>query len=118
MDSQTMMQRLVDQLNEANRHYYVLDKPIMPDREWDLLYDELKAWNGKRANAFPIPPPDGWAAIPCLHLPPAPAHEPAVEHGRGAVNCSACPVVLTGSRPPTPGCPVCRRSPTQLNTSI
>ncbi len=92
MDSQTMMQRLVDQLNEASRHYYVLDKPIMPDREWDLLYDELRRWNSKRANAFPIPHQTGGRRSPAC-LPPAPAHEPAVEHGQGAVNCGACPVV-------------------------
>lgn len=56
MDSQTMMQRLVDQLNEASRHYYVLDKPIMPDREWDLLYDELKALEQQTGQRLPDSP--------------------------------------------------------------
>ena len=43
MDSMEAMRALVARINEASRHYYVLDNPIMSDREWDGLYDELKA---------------------------------------------------------------------------
>ncbi len=35
------MRYLVDRLNEANRAYYENDNPIMPDAQWDKLYDEL-----------------------------------------------------------------------------
>ena len=35
------MRYLVDRLNEANRAYYENDNPIMPDVQWDKLYDEL-----------------------------------------------------------------------------
>ncbi len=35
------MRELVDYLNLTARAYYVLDKPIITDAEWDALYDEL-----------------------------------------------------------------------------
>ncbi len=35
------MQALVDRLNEYGYHYYVLDEPLVSDREYDELYDEL-----------------------------------------------------------------------------
>ena len=35
------MKKLVEKLNNYNYNYYVLDKPIISDKEWDKLYDEL-----------------------------------------------------------------------------
>lgn len=35
------MRELVDKLNNYAYHYYVLDNPIISDKEYDLLYDEL-----------------------------------------------------------------------------
>lgn len=32
---------LIAQLNELNHHYYTLDKPLVSDKEYDKLYDEL-----------------------------------------------------------------------------
>lgn len=37
------MRRLIDTLNKWAYEYYVLDNPSVPDREYDRLYDELKA---------------------------------------------------------------------------
>jgi len=37
------MRELVDTLNRWAYEYYVLDNPSVPDREYDRLYDELKA---------------------------------------------------------------------------
>lgn len=36
------MLELIEQLNRADIAYYRDDAPIMPDREYDLLMDELK----------------------------------------------------------------------------
>ena len=35
------MQELVDYLNKTAHAYYVLDKPLISDSEWDRLYDKL-----------------------------------------------------------------------------
>ncbi|MFC5650484.1 NAD-dependent DNA ligase LigA [Paenibacillus solisilvae] len=35
------MRELVDQIEHHNYSYYTLDKPIISDKEYDLLYDEL-----------------------------------------------------------------------------
>ena len=35
------MKELVELLNHYNYNYYVLDNPIISDKEWDSLYDEL-----------------------------------------------------------------------------
>ncbi|MBE5746326.1 MAG: NAD-dependent DNA ligase LigA [Clostridiales bacterium] len=35
------MTELVEKLNNYNYNYYVLDNPIISDKEWDKLYDEL-----------------------------------------------------------------------------
>ncbi|MDR2047142.1 MAG: NAD-dependent DNA ligase LigA [Clostridiales bacterium] len=35
------MAELVELLNEYARHYYVLDNPVVSDKEYDALYDEL-----------------------------------------------------------------------------
>ena len=41
MADENRMRQLVDRLNETARAYYVLDNPIISDKEWDALYDEL-----------------------------------------------------------------------------
>ena len=41
------MKELVDRLNELNYHYYTLDEPLLSDREYDQLYDELLELEGR-----------------------------------------------------------------------
>ena len=40
---QETMRSLIDRLNEASQAYYFGDEPIMSDKEWDALYDQLSA---------------------------------------------------------------------------
>lgn len=35
-------QKLRDQINKHNYHYYVLDNPVISDNEWDALFQKLK----------------------------------------------------------------------------
>ena len=41
------MQKLVDLLNKYSYAYYVLDKPLISDAEYDKLYDKLIALEKK-----------------------------------------------------------------------
>ncbi|MCR8844866.1 NAD-dependent DNA ligase LigA [Paenibacillus sp. SC116] len=41
--TQAHMEQLIAQLNQYNYHYYTLDNPIVSDKEYDHLYDELVA---------------------------------------------------------------------------
>ncbi|KAB3534050.1 NAD-dependent DNA ligase LigA [Alkaliphilus pronyensis] len=43
MDKQLRIKQLVKELNEHNYRYYVLDEPVISDKEYDELYDELTA---------------------------------------------------------------------------
>lgn len=43
MSQNERMKQLVDKLNEYAYRYYVLDDPIVSDKEYDALYDELVA---------------------------------------------------------------------------
>lgn len=43
MNEVEQMRELVDKLNELAYRYYVLDEPIVSDKEYDALYDELVA---------------------------------------------------------------------------
>ncbi len=55
-DAQARMRELVDRLNETAHAYYVLDNPIISDKEWDALYDELtrlEADTGERLSDSP-----------------------------------------------------------------
>ena len=36
------MKDLIEKINKASYSYYVLDNPIISDKEWDDLYFELK----------------------------------------------------------------------------
>ena len=40
-EQQKRMQELVREINFHNHRYYVLDAPIISDKEWDALFDEL-----------------------------------------------------------------------------
>ncbi len=42
MNVEKRIQSLQTQLNEYAHHYYVLDNPIIPDAEYDRLFQELK----------------------------------------------------------------------------
>ena len=37
------LRELTDRLNSASYAYYVLDEPVISDKQWDEMYDELKA---------------------------------------------------------------------------
>ena len=41
IQAKARMQELIKQITRANHSYYVLDNPIMSDKEWDKLYYEL-----------------------------------------------------------------------------
>ena len=41
------MKQLIEKLKKASYAYYALDSPIMSDKEYDDLYDELSAMEEK-----------------------------------------------------------------------
>ena len=41
MDKQSRMEQLVKEINMYNEYYYTFDNPIISDKEWDTLYNEL-----------------------------------------------------------------------------
>lgn len=43
MDKISKMKELVEKISKASYEYYVLDNPTISDKEWDALYDQLKA---------------------------------------------------------------------------
>lgn len=55
-DMKEQMRRLVDQLNEHNYRYYVLDDPLISDGEYDRLYDELNALERETGILLPDTP--------------------------------------------------------------
>ncbi|MBQ8202370.1 MAG: NAD-dependent DNA ligase LigA [Clostridia bacterium] len=50
------MRAMVDRLNEAARAYYFSDEPIMSDKDWDALYDELSALEKETGEVLPDSP--------------------------------------------------------------
>lgn len=50
------MEELVSKLNEASLAYYVKDNPIMSDKEWDKLFDELTALEKETGVILPNSP--------------------------------------------------------------
>lgn len=50
------MRELVDLLNRYGYEYYVQDAPTVSDREYDALYDELRALERERGVVFPDSP--------------------------------------------------------------
>ncbi len=56
MEQFTDMRSLVDYLNKTARAYYVLDNPIISDREWDELYNQLLAMEKETGTVLPDSP--------------------------------------------------------------
>lgn len=56
MDKMQKMEQLVEQLNQYNYHYYTLDQPLVSDKEYDLLYDELTALEAETGITLPDSP--------------------------------------------------------------
>lgn len=50
------MKDLVKKLNKYNYHYYVLDEPLISDREYDQLYDRLVELEEKTGKVLPDSP--------------------------------------------------------------
>ena len=50
------MRQLVDILNKYAHYYYVLDNPIVSDKEYDVLYDELVELEGETGVVYPDSP--------------------------------------------------------------
>ena len=50
------MRELVDYLNLTSHAYYVLDKPIITDAEWDALYDALVKMENESGERLPDSP--------------------------------------------------------------
>ena len=55
-DTTARMRELVDRLNETAYQYYVLDAPTISDKEWDALYDELRALESETGTVLPDSP--------------------------------------------------------------
>lgn len=56
MDVMQKMERLVEQLNQYNYHYYTLDQPLVSDKEYDQLYDQLTALEAETGITLPDSP--------------------------------------------------------------
>ncbi len=52
----TRQRELTDLLNRYAHEYYVLDKPTVSDKEYDVLYDELRALEAASGVVFPDSP--------------------------------------------------------------
>ena len=50
------MRRLVDRLNETAYAYYVLDRPVISDKQWDELYNQLQALEAETGVVLPDSP--------------------------------------------------------------
>ncbi len=55
-DASVQMRSMVDRLNEAARAYYFGNEPIMSDKDWDALYDELTALEKATGTVLPDSP--------------------------------------------------------------
>lgn len=56
MDKMQRMEQLIEQLNQFNYHYYTLDQPLVSDKEYDQLYDELVALEAETGTTLPGSP--------------------------------------------------------------
>ncbi|MCJ8012673.1 NAD-dependent DNA ligase LigA [Paenibacillus sp. KQZ6P-2] len=56
MDPMFTMEQLVAELNKYNYHYYTLDKPLISDKEYDALYDQLVALEKESGMTLPDSP--------------------------------------------------------------
>ncbi len=50
------MRSLIEEINKHNYYYYTLDKPVISDKEWDALYDELVALEKETGVVLPNSP--------------------------------------------------------------
>lgn len=55
-NAQTRMEQLVAELQRYNYHYYTLDNPVVSDKEYDKLYDELVALEKETGIVLPDSP--------------------------------------------------------------
>lgn len=55
-NAQTRMEQLVAELQRYNHHYYTLDNPVVSDKEYDKLYDELAALEKETGIVLPDSP--------------------------------------------------------------
>lgn len=56
MDFKEKMEKLVAELNNYNYHYYTLDQPLVSDKEYDALYDQLVALEKETGVVLPDSP--------------------------------------------------------------
>lgn len=56
MDNLEKMKKLVAEINRYSYAYYTLDNPLISDKEWDALYDELVALERKTGVVLPDSP--------------------------------------------------------------
>ncbi|UNK18007.1 NAD-dependent DNA ligase LigA [Paenibacillus sp. N3/727] len=56
MDFKEKMEKLIAELNNYNYHYYTLDQPLVSDKEYDTLYDQLVALENETGTALPDSP--------------------------------------------------------------
>ena len=56
MEQPRNMRALVDYLNRTAHAYYVLDKPLISDGEWDRLYSRLQALEKETGVILPDTP--------------------------------------------------------------
>ena len=56
MEQFTDMRSMVDYLNKTAHAYYVLDNPIISDKEWDALYNQLLAMEKETGTVLPDSP--------------------------------------------------------------
>lgn len=52
MDFKEKMEKLIAELNNYNYHYYTLDQPLVSDKEYDVLYDQLVALEKEAGTAL------------------------------------------------------------------
>lgn len=55
-NAQSRMEQLVAELNRYNYHYYTLDNPVISDKEYDALYDELATLEKETGTIHPDSP--------------------------------------------------------------
>lgn len=56
MDVKGKMEELIAELNKYNYHYYTLDEPLISDKEYDALYDQLVALESESGIILPDSP--------------------------------------------------------------
>ena len=55
-DATARMRALVDRLNETAYAYYVKDEPLISDKQWDEMYDQLTALERETGLTLPDSP--------------------------------------------------------------